>query len=403
MYRSAAANIYYLYLIKLSKWLMLIMPVVALFFSDNGLDPFAIYLLQAVYSLSVAVLEIPSGYLADVIGRRTSLIIGSLLGTLGFVIMSLSHSFEGFLIGEIILGIGGSCISGSDSALLYDSLAADERHHYYLRYEGRITALGSMAETLAAIGGGLIAAWLSYRSVYVAQTCIAALAIPAALLLVEPHRDKPATRPSLAAVLRISHQALFVNRPLSSALLFSSVAGTATLCMAWTAQIYFIDVGFNEKQITPLWVALNLVVALLAAVAATVVTRLGPRRAVVLIAFGLPLGYLLLGLLPVAGGLAALFVFYAIRGYATPMLRDLTNQVCHSSVRATVLSIRSLLVRLSFSLAGPAIGLLAGRYSLGIALLAFGVVLSVASVVTLRYLLAHHLHQGTSGDQSPTS
>ena len=125
MYRSTTANIYYLYLIKLSKWLMLIMPIGALFFAENGLDPFAIYLLQGVYSLSLALFEIPSGYLADVIGRRASLIIGSLLGTLGFVVLSFSHSLPGFLLAEIILGLGGSFISGSDSALLYDSLAAE--------------------------------------------------------------------------------------------------------------------------------------------------------------------------------------------------------------------------------------------------------------------------------------
>lgn len=59
MPRSLSTNIYCLYLIKLAKWLMLIMPIVALFYSANGLDHFDIYLLQAVYSLSVALLEIP--------------------------------------------------------------------------------------------------------------------------------------------------------------------------------------------------------------------------------------------------------------------------------------------------------------------------------------------------------
>ena len=150
-FRSTAANIHYLYLIKLSKWLMLIMPVVALFYHDNGLDSFDIYLLQAVYSLSVAILEVPSGYMADIIGRRTSLIIGGFLGTIGFGVLSLSSGFTGFLIAEIILGLGGSFISGSDSALLFDSLADMKRQNYYLRYEGRITALGSLAGVLVLI------------------------------------------------------------------------------------------------------------------------------------------------------------------------------------------------------------------------------------------------------------
>jgi hypothetical protein len=52
MYRSVSANLHYLYLIKLSKWLLLIMPIVALFYNDNGLNSYDIYLLQAVYSFT---------------------------------------------------------------------------------------------------------------------------------------------------------------------------------------------------------------------------------------------------------------------------------------------------------------------------------------------------------------
>jgi hypothetical protein len=46
MYRSVSANLHYLYLIKLSKWLMLIMPIVALFYNDNGLNRYDIFLLR---------------------------------------------------------------------------------------------------------------------------------------------------------------------------------------------------------------------------------------------------------------------------------------------------------------------------------------------------------------------
>ncbi len=78
MQQSYHHNIYYLYIIKLSKWLMLIMPIVALFYNDNGLTDFDIFLLQAIYSISVAFLEIPSGYMADIVGRKKSLIFGSI-------------------------------------------------------------------------------------------------------------------------------------------------------------------------------------------------------------------------------------------------------------------------------------------------------------------------------------
>lgn len=374
---------------------MLIMPIVALFYNDNGLDNKSIFILQAIYSFSVAVIEIPSGYLADVIGRKTSLIFGSILGTLGFVVYSVSHSFEGFLCAEIILGIGGSFISGSDSALLYDSLAADKNEHSYLQYEGRITSIGNFAETFAAIGGGLIAAYLSYRSVYMAQTIIASIAIPAAILLKEPPREKLLSRPSFSQIISISYQSLFINRKLSSAICFSAVIGTATLCMAWTAQVYFVHSGLTENSITPLWVILNLAAALVAAYAGKIQSFLGARLAILVIVFAIPCGYILLGVLPLYAALFSLLFFYLVRGYATPLLKDLINKNCPPSVRATVLSIRSMIIRASFAVIGPTIGYIDNLWSLPIALVSAGLTYLLFSLLSYSFILFSNVHSQT--------
>ncbi len=371
---SCKNNIYNLYLIKLSKWLMLIMPVVALFYADNGLDDFDIFLLQAIYSFSVAMLEIPSGYMADIIGRKKSLVLGAVLGTVGFVIYSFSNSFVGFLCAEITLGFGGSFISGSDSALLYDSLLAMKKEQKYLQYEGRITSLGNFAETVAAICGGLIAMAFSYRAVYVSQAMIAAIAIPASLLLLEPPRKRLETRPGIYQILEICKHALFVDKRLSSVLLLSSIIGTATLCMAWTSQVYFVRNGLTETTITPLWVLLNLTAATVAAYAAKMVQKLGKRRALLIIITCIPGGYILLGTFSVLPAIASLMVFYGVRGYATPFLKDLTNKYCSSETRATVLSIRSMIIRLSFTLIGPSIGLISGKLTLNGALIIVGLI-----------------------------
>lgn len=386
MRRTAKTNIYNLYLIKLSKWLMLIMPIVALYYKDNGLDDFDIYTLQAVYSLSVALLEIPSGYMADVIGRRKSLIAGAILGTIGFGIYSLSSGFSHFLVAEIILGLGGSFISGSDSALLYDSLAAESNQHRYLQYEGRITSLGNFAETIAAVCGGLIAAFISYRGVYIGQMIIASLAIPASLLLIEPKRETLKERPGISQILAICHQSLFINKKLSATILLSSVIGTGTLCMAWTSQVYFVHNGLDEVTITPLWVLLNLTVALVAAVAHKTRQFLGYRNSLLLVILYIPAGYILLGLLPLVTGIISLLFFYAIRGYATPVLKDLTNNYCGSEIRATVLSIRSLIIRISFSILGPLIGVLSERLSFEYALILSGCILFCSSICTGLFL-----------------
>lgn len=292
-------NIAKLYIIKLSKWFMLTMPIVALFYQDNGLAPADIYLLQAVYSLSVALLEIPSGYMADVIGRKKSLVGGAFLGTLGFLVYSSSANLPQFMVAEIILGFGGSFISGSDSALLYDSLAADKKEQLYLQYEGRVTSSGNFAETIAAVCGGLLALYCGYRNVYIAQTFIAFTAIPAALFLTEPPRKKIHTRPGLKQIFSITVSILLTRNKLQGAIFFSSVMGTATLCMAWTAQVYFVEHKMNEVQITPLWVFLNLAAAVVAAYAEKSIRFLGMKLSWLFMVILIPLPYISLGILPV--------------------------------------------------------------------------------------------------------
>lgn len=368
-------NIYYLYLIKLSKWLMLIMPIVALFYNDNGLEDFDIFLLQAIYSVSVAIMEVPSGYLADIVGRKKTLVLGSVLGTLGFLIYTVSYSFAGFLIAEVVLGIGGSFISGADSAMLYDSLTAANRQHRYLQYEGRITSLGNFAETGAAICGGLIAAFFSYRAVYLSQAMVAVLAIPASVLLLEPPKEKVISRPGLKHILLVCKESILTDKKLSSVIILSSITGIATLCMAWTSQIYFVANNLSEVTITPLWVTLNLTVAIVAAFASLFTRVLGKKVSLFLIIVYLPSAYILMGILPLIPALFCLYLFYAVRGYATPVLKDLINQNCHSATRATVLSIRSLIIRLGFALLGPTIGSISDGFNLSAALISAGCVL----------------------------
>ncbi len=375
-------NIYALYVIKLAKWLMVIMPVVALFYSDNGLAEFDIYLLQTVYSLSLAILEIPSGYMADLLGRKKTLLLGAILGTAGFILYTLSSTFGGFLAAEIILGIGGSFISGSDTAILFDTLDSAGMRHQYLRFEGRITAFGNLAETVAAIAGGLIAAWCSYRAVYGIQAVIAFIAIPAAIILQEPPISSTGKgKISVTQLASICRYALIENRQLAAAIAVSAITGIATLCMAWTAQIYFVHHNFDERQITPLWVALNLTVAAVSAYAPAISKKIPQMGVFAIICLAIPAGYIALGALPLVPALVSLFLFYGLRGYATPVLKDLTNQFCKSEIRATVFSIRSLIIRTGFALLGPAIGAIAGYSSLEFALIMAGSWLLVCAVI----------------------
>jgi len=360
---------------------MLYMPIVVPFYESNGLTMKDIMVLQAVYSVAIVILEVPSGYLADVIGRKKTLLIGAVFGTIGFTTYSLSFGFAGFLIAEIILGIGQSCISGADSAMLYDSLLEKGKEGQYTRFEGRVTSIGNVAEAVAGILGGLLAG-ITLRVPYIAQSFVAFIALPAALTLREPSRTVPLVKASFMEIVRIARYAVFVNRPLSRNIFFSAVTGTATLTMAWFAQPFFEYTKIDIAWFGILWTTLNLTVAVTSYTAHRLEALLGKRWSVLLIALLIPVGYLGLSRFHTPAGLTVLYAFYLVRGYATPVLKDYINRVTESNIRATVLSVRNFITRLLFSVTGPLLGWAKDVYSLPQALTLAGIIFLAFSILT---------------------
>ena len=216
---------------------MLTMPILMLFYYDLGFSAEESFQLKAFYSISIVIFEIPSGYAADVLGRRKTLILGSILGTAGFAIYSFSSGFLAFLIAEIILGIGQSFISGADSAMMYDSLKADGKADEYVKYEGRNFSVGNFSEAIAGFLGGALAE-ISLRLPFIFQTGVAFIAIPAAYLLIEPQFSSNRKQISFKDIFHIIKYALITNRSLRWNIIYSSIIGSATLTMAWIYPLY---------------------------------------------------------------------------------------------------------------------------------------------------------------------
>lgn len=366
---------------------MLYMPIVVPFYESNGLAMKDIMILQAIYSIAIVILEIPSGYLADVIGRRKTLILGAVFGTIGFATYSFSYGFVGFLIAEIILGIGQSCISGADSAMLYDSLLERGEEKKYSRFEGRVISLGNMAEAAAGIIGGLLAG-ITLRAPYIAQSFVAFIALPAAITLVEPSRKVPLMKAGIMEIIHIARFALFEDRTLRRNILFSAIIGCSTLTMAWFAQPFFEYTNIKIGWYGLLWTSLNLTVAITSYTAHRVESKLGQKWSILIIALMIPLGYLALGRFHISSGIIVLYLFYLIRGYATPVLKDYINRVTESHIRATVLSVRNFIIRLLFAITGPMLGWIKDVYSLPQALTLAGIIFLILSILTAILFLA---------------
>ena len=385
MSRSVLSNIPRLYVIKIAKWFMLFMPVIVLFYQENGLTLEDVFLLQGIYSIAVVLLEIPSGYFADVWGRKSTIIAGSILGVIGFVIYVLTSGFWGFLIADLILGIGQSFISGSDSALLYDSLLIKKKEKEYIKIEGRIISIGNFAESAAAVAGGFLAE-ISLRMPFIIQIGIAALAVPAAITLIEPKLFKK-HKASLTQILFIVKNTLFKDKLLQSNILYSSIIGTATLTFAWFVQPYLKMIDYSVAKIGIIWALLNLTVALSTLFAYRIENCLGKTKTIIAIVFIISSGYFATGLAGPITAVVFMFILYLGRGIATPVLKDYINRLTSSHIRATVLSVRNFTIRFLFAGLGPFLGWYSDKFNVKTALWLAGIIFFTISIVVVIQLI----------------
>ena len=374
-------NIYALYLIKLSKWFSLVMPIIVLFYEKQGLGLQDVFILKSVYSIAAVTLEIPSGYLADVWGRRKCLLLGSFLFFFGYLCYSFTDTFAAFLFAELLLGVGQTLVNGADSALLYDTTAQYKEEHLYLRYEGRITMIGNFAEAFAGIFGGLLAVY-SLRFPFYGQAAIAFIGIPASIALKEVNRSKQIQNP-LTEIIRIIKYSLITNKKLCCNIMYSGTIGAATLMMAWFVQPVLMYLKTPVSWFGVIWTVLNLVVGFAALYSDRVDRYLGPKKMGSLILLFIVGGYVTLAFNLTYVGLAILFVFYIFRGFATPILKGYINQMTISEMRATVLSIRNFIIRLMFAAISPFLGWLNDMYSLQTALLVSSVIIFIPGAIFL--------------------
>ncbi len=374
-------NLIRLYILKVSHWFMLVMPIVVLFYKENGLNVSQVFILQSVYSLSIVLLEIPSGYFADALGRKNTIFIGAVLGFIGFAIYSISYGFWGFLMAEVVLGFGQSMISGADSALLYDSLVDAKQQDRYIKHEGRMTSIGNFAEASAGILGGLLAA-VSIRYPYYGQTLVALLAVPAAFTLIEPKTEHNRLELGWKQIVDVVRFALVKNLRLRWNILLSSVVGASTLTMAWFVQPWLIRADTPVEAYGAIWTVLNLLVGVAAMFAYRVELKLGRNRTTGVLILFLFLGFVMAGFIRSYWAMPFIVIFYLARGVATPILKDSINRIAPAPMRATILSVRNFIIRIIFSVWGPFYGWLTDRWSLKVALITAGFIFIILSTLT---------------------
>lgn len=383
------ANIWKMYLIKGIRYFLLVIPVIVLFYQENGLTMKEIFLLQSIYSVFVIIFEVPSGYFSDVIGRKITINIACIVALFGFLTYAFSSSFLGFLIAELLLGFASSFMSGTDSAIMYDSLVQAGEPGEYKKVEGRLVSFAAMSEAVASVLGGFLAV-VSLRLPFIIEALIMVFTIPVALTLVEPERMKfPKEKNPFSEMKKIVKFSMHHNSEIKWLILYSGFLSASTLTMVWLNQPYFQEVGLPVAYFGVVWAVFNLSVGVFSLFAHRIENFMGRRKALrtlILLPF---LGYVLLSAFHSIWAIAFILLFYFVRAVHKPLLNDYVNRLVTSDMRATVLSVKGLVGRLVFAGIGPLIGWITDVYTLQMALMMTAGIYVTFGIVTLLFLRKH--------------
>jgi MFS family permease len=185
---------YYAY--KLFKDTIPIYPVYLLLFESKGLSLGQVSLLLATWSVPVVLLEIPTGILADHWSRKNMIVAGSICKAACYVFWFFSEGFLLYAVGFIFWGISEALCSGSEEALLYDSLKQRQEEDRFDRVYGMGNFCSGLGVALSCFAGGALTEAITFRGVLAASTLMALISTVFALGLKEVnyYRDGMAVR-----------------------------------------------------------------------------------------------------------------------------------------------------------------------------------------------------------------
>ena len=356
----------------------------ALYFQSKGLTLLEINAINTVVILTIFLAEVPTGVVADRVGRKWSVVIGLLLRAAGELLILFGQSFPAFALMGLLLGIGFAFESGAWESLVYDTLPEEDREQAMKRAMGNIGSVANLGFFLSPLLGSLLVADLAQSQFALAIVLTAGSLLLAgliALTLKEPARQHHEAKPVSLTILRSGLHELTGSRLLQRLVLvviFTSSMGGLLITLS---QPYFIE------QQAPVWMmGLALSLGSLIAIftqkyAYAVETVLGKRWGLFISALAPGLCYVMLAL--VTGALPVLVLVILIHGIGpvkSPLLSAYQNALIRSESRATVLSLVNMLSSLWIALGSLFFGGLADL-SLPLAFVMIGGVIVVATVL----------------------
>ncbi len=369
-----------------------------------GMNPLQLVLVGTVLELTVFVCEIPTGIVADVYGRKRSLVTGFVVIGLGFVLQGAIPRFGAILAAQILYGSGSTFISGAEEAWLADEIGIDQLPNAYLRGK-QVSLAASFAGVFSS--ASIATAALNYPFLF-SGIMLVSLAGVLAWLLPETG-FRPAARAErsswrkMTATLTEGIATIRQSSILTSVLMVTLFYGVSRegIDRLWEAHILSTaELPLVGSVSTVVWFGVINALAMLMALSVSFAFQrwirvLDDRTSVhwLVARYGLlGIAIVAFGLIQSFWGLVAAFVcIYTLREVGDAVQSAWVNRNARSAARATALSTINQMDAVGQAGGGPLLGAIGLRLGLRTSMVTAGAML----VPVLALLLRLSRHRGS--------
>lgn len=366
-------------------------PIQTIFFLKVGLTLTQILTLESVLLAGNLLFQVPTGILADKVGRKWTLVLSAIIRLLAWVPWFIGHSFMYFGIAFFMTGVASALYSGADQALIYDELKTAKRENFMQKIYGFYNASYILATGLAGLIGGLLAAQQTLQQFYfLYKLIIVAEVIGLCLFLSIKESTHQLNRASSSVKgahddvlqpLKDGLAQLWTNKKLLRVCALFVLSTPFSVFLLRIYQPYFLKAGVSAA-----WLGYAIFISSMF----TVLVKLNAYKLERW--FGVKVSGLIATLLPALlwGAMAVFFnpdiailLFILMDGAGNirdPIFADYINRHIDSKSRATVLSAIALFVGGYTLVMQPILGYLAGR-SLSLSFIVAGSVILIGSLL----------------------
>jgi len=362
---------------------------ITIYYVELNFTILKIGILASVLWLSSFIFEIPSGIVADLYGRKTSIIISNIFYFLWILFIGLSEKYYLFIFGVFFCGIRLAFKSGSDTALLYDTLKELKKEKEFGKYIGKSISYLLIGIAVSAPIGTVLVKYTSMNFVICISLIPALISIILSFMLIEPKCfDKPDKKPykhfkeSLFTVLK-------TKKLLWLSIFFSSVSALFTIIFD------YFQIILNNFNLDISYFGFLLMFFLLISVIGSrkysyIHSKIKDFKILKYLAIIFSISMILIGFLQNIFIFIFLFcIIELLYGIFMPLKEHFINDEIQSKNRATIFSIMGFFVSVIIILLQPIIGYVGDLVGIFYQFSIMGVLFGLFFLISLKNLKKH--------------